>query len=388
MRIAFDGTTIRPGRTGVGYYSEHLLHHLAQQYPDDELIVISNRLVDTTRSLPRAARVETSSWRAPCTIWMQALAPRTLRRLAPDVAHFTNGMVPLASPVPTVVTIHDMSLTLFPKYHPARRVVLNRPLVDLAAMRADAIITVSQSAKRDILDLYGVPANRVHVVHEAAAPVFTPVLDRERLLRVRQRYGLSDRVILYVGTIEPRKNLPTLIDAFAQRRRKGGLPHQLVCVGPYGWLSGAVGRQVEHLALERAIRFTGYVPLEDLPALYSLAEFFVFPSLYEGFGLPVVEAMACGTPVITGRVAALAEIAGGAVVHVERLDAESIGEAIAGLARDLDWREQLRSLGLARARAFSWAQAARETFKVYRHAVENRAPVPSPVRAAYQSGAR
>jgi glycosyltransferase involved in cell wall biosynthesis len=368
MRIAFDGTTLRPGRTGVGYYTEHLLHHLAAQ-PGDELIVVSNRPVDTTRPLPPGVRVAASSWRWPRMVWMQTRAPRLLRRVAPDVVHFTNGMVPLASPVPTVVTIHDMSLTMYPKYHPLRRVLLNRPLVDVAARRADAVITVSHSAKRDIVRLYGLPPERVHVVHEAAAPSFRPVRDPAALERVRRRYGLAHRFILYVGTIEPRKNLPALIEGFARRWKSGEVPHQLVCAGPYGWLSRDIEDRIERLQIEEAIRFTGYVPFEDLPALYSLAEMFVFPSLYEGFGLPVIEAMACGTPVVTGEVAALSEVAGGAVERVDRLDADALGDAIVGLARSRERREHLSALGLARAQAFSWERAARETLDVYRRAI-------------------
>ena len=365
MRIAFDGTTLRPGRTGVGYYTEHLLHHLAARAVDDDLVVISNRPVDTTRPLPARVEVASSSWRIPRMLWMQALAPRMLRRAHADVVHFTNGMVPLASPVPTVVTIHDMSLTLYPRYHPARRVLLNRPLVDVAARRADAIITVSQSAKRDIVRLYGLSPDRVHVVHEAAAPSFRPIHDSIERERVRRRYDLADRFILYVGTIEPRKNLPKLIEGFARRRKSGELSHQLVCAGPYGWLSRDIEDRIERLQVEDAIRFTGYVPFEDLPVLYSLAEMFVFPSLYEGFGLPVIEAMACGTPVVTGHVAALSEVAGGAVEHVEHLDAESLGEAMVALARSRERRENLSALGLQRSHFFSWDRAARETLEVY-----------------------
>jgi glycosyltransferase involved in cell wall biosynthesis len=381
MRIAFDGTTLRPGRTGVGYYTEHLLHHLAEQAVDDELIVMSNRPIDTTRPLPARVRVAASSWRTPRMVWMQTLAPRTLRQIEPDVVHFTNGMVPLASPVPTVVTIHDMSLTLYPRYHPPRRVLLNRPLVDLAARRADAIITVSQSAKRDITRLYNLPADRVHVVQEAAAPSFQPVRDSAERDRVRRRYGLADRFILYVGTIEPRKNLPALIEAFARRHHRGDLPHQLVCAGPYGWLSRDLEDRLERLQIEHAIRFTGYVPFDDLPALYSLAEMFVFPSLYEGFGLPVIEAMACGTPVMTGRVPALAEITGAAAELVDRLDAESIGEAMVGLARSRERRENLSALGLQRAHGFSWQRAARETLDVYRRTARRPAAVAVPAVA-------
>src|SRR5262249_27977725 len=157
---------------------------------------------------------------------------------------FTNGMVPIVSPAPTVVTIHDMSLRLYPRYHPLRRVLLNRPLVDLAARRADAIITPSESAKRDIVRLYEIDPARVPGVYEAAAPSFDRVEDPVELERVRRRYHLDERIILYVGTIEPRKNLPKLIEAFAAQRKAGGLSHQLVCVGPYGWLSRGIEEQV------------------------------------------------------------------------------------------------------------------------------------------------
>ena len=385
MRIAFDGTTLRPTRTGVGYYSEHLLHHLVKECVDDEIIVVSNRPVDTTHPLPREVRVVTSTSRVPRLVWMQMLAPRLLRQLRVDVAHFTNGMVPIALSVPSVVTIHDMSLTMFPNYHPPRRVLLNRPLVDVAARRADAIITVSESAKRDIVRLYGSQAERIHVVHEAAAPSFQPVRDGSVLERVRRRYDLAERFILYVGTIEPRKNLPKLIEGFASRKKRGELPHQLVCAGPYGWLSRDIEDLIDRLQLDDSVRFTGYVPFEDLPALYSLAEMFVFPSLYEGFGLPVVEAMACGTPVITGHVAALAEVGGTAVEQVARLDADNLGDAIVRLAADPRRRQLLSARGLQRAGMFSWERAARETLKVYRHAVTGEAAAPAPVPAAYRS---
>ncbi len=379
MRVAFDGTTLRPGRTGVGYYTEHLLHHLAAEGPED-IIVVSNRPVETTRPLPSHVQVVTSGLRLPRIIWMQSQAPRLLERLQPDVAHFTNGIVPVASPVPVVVTIHDMSLTLYPGYHPPRRVLLNRPLVNLAARRADAIITVSESSKRDIIGSYGLAPERVHVVHEAAAPAFRPIHDLGELTRVRRQYGLPDRFILYVGTIEPRKNLPKLIEAFARRRRGGDLTHQLVCAGPYGWLSREVEALIDRLQVSDAVLFTGYVPFQDLAGLYNLAEMFVFPSIYEGFGLPVIEAMACGTPVITGHVAALDEVAAGAVEHAGSLEVEAIGDALVRLARDRDRRHDLSRAGLQRALAFSWARAARETCAVYRRAARLE-PAVRPLKA-------
>ena len=368
MHIAFDGTTLRPGRTGVGYYTEHLLRHAAAQADGDTITVISNRAVETTEPLPAHVSTLVVPSMLPRLLWMQAHAPRILRRIKADVVHFTNGMMPLASPVPTVVTIHDMSLTMYPACHPRRRVLLNRPLVNLAARRADAVITVSEAAKQDIVRIYGLEPARVHVVHEAAAPSFGVIHDPFELRRVRERYGLAERFILYVGTIEPRKNLPTLIEAFARRRIAGDLPHQLVCAGPYGWLSDDIDDQIDRLRVRDAVRFTGYVPFADLPAIYNLAELFVFPSVYEGFGLPVIEAMACGTPVVIGSVAALTEVAGDAAVRVDPLEVEALSAAIVALASSREQREELSSRGLARARSFSWERAAAETLNVYRAA--------------------
>jgi glycosyltransferase involved in cell wall biosynthesis len=251
-------------------------------------------------------------------------------------------------------------------------VLLNRPLVNLAARRADAIITVSESARRDIVSVYGVAPSRVHVVHEAAAPSFVPVAEPARLHRVRSAYGLADRFILYVGTIEPRKNLPMLIEAFARRKRAGDLPHQLVCAGPYGWLCADVERVIDRFQLRDHVRFTGYVSFADLPAMYTLAEMFVFPSVYEGFGLPVIEAMACGTPVVTADVPALTEVAGGAGVHVASLDVEALGDTLVALANDPERRAALSAKSLERARAFSWHRAALETLAVYRQVVDGR----------------
>ena len=382
MRIAFDGTTLTPGRTGVGYYSEHLLHALVDASADHELVVVSNRPLDTTRPLPSGMRVGLSGSRTPRLVWMQTGAPRLLRRVGADVVHFTNGMVPLACPVPAVVTIHDMSLTLYPECHPHRRVWLNRPMVDIAARRATAIVTVSESAKHDIVRLYGVDPDRVHVVYEAAAPQFQPIRDRSAIDAVRRRYGLGERYILYVGTIEPRKNLPTLLEAFAHARRTNGLRHQLVFAGPYGWLSRDLEELIARLGVRDAITLTGYMPFADLPTLYSGAEMFVFPSIYEGFGLPVVEAMACGTPVITGRAAALVEVAGGAAEHVDPTDVRALSAALTRLAVSRDRREELSALGVRRAQSFSWARAASETLAVYRQVLRGVVPSPAAARVA------
>jgi glycosyltransferase involved in cell wall biosynthesis len=380
MRIAFDGTTLTPGRTGVGYYTEHLLQHLAREVVNtgDELVVISNRAIDTQAPLPRHVRVH-AGHRFPIRIgWMQLRASSALEALRPDVAHFTNGMIPIASPVATVVTVHDMSLRLYPRCHPVRRVLLNRPLMHVAINHAASVVTVSNSARRDLLRLHGVAPDRVTVVPEAASPAFRPIADRARLEDVRARYRLPQQFLLYVGTIEPRKNLSRLMAAFADARRRG-IPHHLVCAGPYGWSSRGLAGRIAQLGVADAVHFTGYVPFEHLPAIYNLAEFFAFPSLYEGFGLPVVEAMACGVPVLTSNTSSLGEVAGDAAETIDPASTDAVADAIVRLATSGDRRRDLAERGLARSRSFSWTQTARDMLAVYRRAAGLTARQMSPV---------
>jgi glycosyltransferase involved in cell wall biosynthesis len=380
MRIAFDGTTLTPGRTGVGYYTEHLLQHLAREVETtgDELIVISNQAIDTAQPLPRHVQVYARR-RFPLRVgWMQMLAGRVLDDVRADVAHFTNGMIPLGASAARVVTIHDMSLRLYPQCHPMRRRLINRPLSTVATRIADAVVAVSQSARRDLLTFHDIPEDRVSVVHEAAGPAFEVVTDPIKRARIRMRYALPDRFVLYVGAIEPRKNLPRLVDAFAVARA-AGIPHELVCVGPYGWSSRDLYDHVDRRGLRAVVHFTGYVPADDLPVIYNLAEFFVFPSIYEGFGLPVVEAMACGTPVITSSTSSLDEIAATAALTVDPYDVDGLTNAIIALASDAALRKNLSARGLKRASEFSWTRTAKEMLALYARVAG--APIPRSVRA-------
>ena len=379
MRIAFDGTTLTPGRTGVGYYTEHLLQHLAREVEatGDELIVISNQPIDTAHPLPAHVKVHVGMRFPLRIVWMQLMAARVLEDIRADVAHFTNGMIPLGTAAARVVTIHDMSLELYPECHPLRRRMINRPLISVAARVADAVVTVSDSARDDLLQFHNVPASRVRVLHEAAGPDFRLIRDHRLRARIRMRYGLPERFVLYVGAIEPRKNLHRLVDAFASARRQG-VGHELVCVGPYGWSSRDLYEHVDRLGLRQVVHFTGYVPAEDLPVIYNLSDFFVFPSIYEGFGLPVVEAMACGTPVITSNSSSLREIAGDAALTADPLSIEALAASLVRVAGDGTLRRELAARGLARAESFSWARTAREMLALY----ERVASVPVSQRVA------
>jgi glycosyltransferase involved in cell wall biosynthesis len=385
MRIAFDGTSLGSMRTRFGIYAEHLLHHLVQQGQEHEFTVVSNHRVETTVPLPERVKVRPSRWRAPRAIWMQALAPRTLGRLQFDLAHFTSGMIPLASPVPTVLTIHDFSLMESLCQQAPGEDPRARRLVKLAARRAVAVITASESARQEIVRCCDIAPARVHVVHGAPVPSFCVIRDLAELERVRRRYELGERFMLHVGTIAPGQNVTTLIEAFAKRRKTGEIRHQLVFAGPLGWRSRRIEALIERLQVEDSVRFTGRVPFEDLPALYNLAEMLVVPAPYKGFSLPVVEAMACGTPIVAGPVSALTEADGPMIEQVPSLDADSLGEALVTLAASRERRHARATLGLQRVRAFSWERTARETLEVYRQAQAGRLPASAPAPAAVRS---
>ncbi|MFN8497671.1 MAG: glycosyltransferase family 1 protein [Anaerolineae bacterium] len=362
--IGFDATTLRGAKSGVGYYTSNLLAHLVEEDAEHDYLLLSNRSVEGEaagrRLSPRYAFPNRS-------IWMHMVLPAALRAEQPVLCHFTNFTAPLSCQTPFVVTIHDMTLSLFPRLHPMRQHVVMRPFVPMIARRAAAIIAVSHSARADIVRLLGVPESKVHVIYEAAAARFQPV-STAQVAATRQRYGLHGRYILYVGTIEPRKNLVRLVEAYA-RLRAAGLPHQMLLVGKLGWDYKALYERIAALGVGGDVHFLGYVPSDDLVSLYNMAEVFAFPSLYEGFGLPVIEAMACGTPVVTTRAGSLAEVAGDAALTVDPLSVGELADALTAVVSDRPLAGQMRERGLARASELSWRETARQTLAVYRQAI-------------------
>ncbi len=365
MRIGFDITPLTVPQSGVGTYTVNLFEELRVVLGDDLLPLIHRPLHDP--AMMQGCRDSLVPWGRGMnkTVWMQTLLPWQLAHARTTVAHFTNSVAPLVAPCATVVTIHDMTLWLFPEHHYRRRLLAMRPFVPLAARRAAAVITVSHSAKADIVRILGVPQEKVHVIYEAAPPAFMPLPPDICLEAVRARYHLPERFLLYVGTIEPRKNLVRLLEAFATLRASGRIPHDLLFVGARGWKEDPVFEAVERLGLGDKVRFMNHVPTADLVALYNLADALAFPSLYEGFGLPVVEAMACGTPVVTSEQGSLGEIAGDAAQFVDPLSVPSIAHGLEAVLAHPAWRAELRQRGLARVRDFTWRGAAAQTRQVY-----------------------
>jgi glycosyltransferase involved in cell wall biosynthesis len=259
--------------------------------------------------------------------------------------------------------VHDLSFMRVPECsQPSLRAYLLR-VVPSSVRRADLVLADSDSTRSDVIELLGVSPDRVRVIYPGVDACFRRVQDTRLLADVRQRYHLPERFVLSVGTLQPRKNLARLIEAYAQARLDADV--KLVIAGGTGWMYEGIFRRVEELRLQNEVYFPGYVVEEDLPALYSLADLFVFPSLYEGFGLPPLEAMACGTPVVTSNVSSLPEVVGDAALMVDPRDVEALANAMGQALGEPSLRTAMVQRGRAQAQGFTWARAAERLRRLY-----------------------
>jgi glycosyltransferase involved in cell wall biosynthesis len=303
----------------------------------------------------------------PYSVGEQIWIPLTLVRERAHLLHEPHYVLPPATRCRTVVTIHDCIHLMFPQYLPSRAAyAYARATMWSAAKRSARILTVSESSKRDILHFFNVPADKVVVVYNAIDERFSIAPSEEDVARVRERYQLEQRVVLYVGNIKPHKNLVRLIEAFDTLRQRGFDDLKLLIIGDEISKWPALRRAVHRHKLHKQVRFLGYQPDETLAILYRLASVFVFPSLYEGFGLPPLEAMASGTPVVTSNVSALPEVTGDAGVLVDPYDVESIVDGLRRVLSDPALAAEMRRKGLERAREFSWERSVAQTLEVYR----------------------
>jgi len=296
-----------------------------------------------------------------------------LRRRPVDVLHVQFTAPPFC-PCPVVASIHDLSFEHLPQTFKRRSRVQLRLTVRQTARRAAHILALSEYGRSDLIKTYGIEPERVSVTPLAAPAHFAPITDAMELARVRETYGIKGEYILCVGSIQPRKNLPRLIAAYGGLRRlrpDAKLP-QLVLVGKKAWLYGETLQAITEHRVKDDILVTGYAPQADLPALYSGARCFVYPSYFEGFGLPVLEAMQCGTPVIAGNRTSLPEVVGDAGLLVDPFDESELTRALGHLLDDSDLSAELRVKGLQRAKQFSWHETARLTLKTYEQAASQR----------------
>jgi len=387
MRIGIDYTAAVQQGAGIGRYTRQLVRALLELDTHNEYVLLAaaagsglpwkgpaGRTSGFDRStlygvspghvrtitLPVSERLLTILWhRLRLPLWVEWIAGPL------DVFHSPDFVLPPVRRARTVLTVHDLSFVRVPECaDPGLRSYLQR-VVPASARRADIVLADSECTKADVVELLGVDVSRVVVVYPGVEPRFQRVQDRQALDAVRQRYNLPDHFALGLGTLQPRKNLGRLIEAYAGVREELGSELHLVIAGGAGWMYESVFRRVAELGLQNLVSFPGYIADEDLPTLYSLADLFVFPSLYEGFGLPVLEAMACGTPVVTSAVSSLPEVAGDAALLVDPLDTQALAEAMRRALDDTRLRSEMVQKGLEQARRFTWAVSARQLMEIY-----------------------
>ena len=353
---------------GINAYIYNLLRQLGRLPATHRYSVF----LGERRFVEPGMRLYYSSWqtRRPAVriLWEQLVLPLALRQTGVDLLHAMAFVAPLYEACPFVVTVYDLSFVHYPQlFRP-----LNRHYLSFfgrrSARRARRVLAISESTRQDVIRAWGVPPERVDVVYCGVDPAFRP-LSAEELDAFRRQRNLPEHFALFLGTLEPRKNLDTLLEAYARWCQAQPSAPMLVIAGARGWYFQHVFASMEQLDLGDRVQFAGYVPAAELPAWYGAADLFVYPSQYEGFGLPVLEAMACGTPVITSDRSSLPEVVGEAGCLVSPDDASQLAESMRRVWSDDELRQAMRELGLARAAQFSWEQTARQTIACYERAL-------------------
>ncbi|MBR5901016.1 glycosyltransferase family 4 protein [bacterium] len=371
MRVLLDAFPLLAPKSGVGYYALNLVKALAGEFPEDEYVYFygrrfSTEILETAPSFDAGLRTFLKkSFRKPYRL-TQPLKELFFRFGAPrqkaDVYHELN-YVPLPYKGPQVVTVFDMSLIRYPMTHPADRRSYFESYFPKRLKNADHFITISDFSKKELTELYGVPEEKITTVYLGGLAQASP--DAEKVAAFKKEKKLPERYFLYCGNLEPRKNLPLLIRAYARALKKEPSLPNLVLVGAPSWLSEDIFSAIEKESLGEKVLVTGYVPYGDLPFYYAGAAAFFFPSLYEGFGLPVLEAMEKGLPVAASSSSSLPEVLGDAGLLIHPEDADGWTEALLRLSLDEGLRTELSQKSLERAKLFSWQRAARETRAVY-----------------------
>jgi glycosyltransferase involved in cell wall biosynthesis len=357
---------------GISWYIYHLIQNLALLPNFDYTAFLSDRRAPEHFAQTRIALAQS---RLPThkplvrIAWEQFIQPFALRQHRIDLLHAMAFAGPMAINIPWVVTIYDLSFVHYPQlFNVANRRYLTWAVRN-AVHRANQITVISESTKRDLVKMFGASPEKIHVVYCGSDPAFKPKNVEEQFPTFNFQLPISN-FVLHVGTIEPRKNHVRLVRAFARAKREYKLPHKLVLIGARGWMYEQVDAVIEQEDMKNEIIFAGYIPQNELPLWHRSADLFVYPSLYEGFGLPALEAMASGTPVITSNASSLPEVVGDAAVQVAPEDENALAQAIGNVLTNPGLREQMIARGLAQAAKFSWARAARETVDVYRLALK------------------
>lgn len=368
MRVGIDARLVYYSQAGIGQYILHLVDGLAAVDHENEYVLLQSRKDNTTiLEKPNFRRV--SLWTPSHHRLERHSLNVELMRLGLDVLHSPDFIPPHRPSCKSVITVHDLAFLLYPHFL-TRESARYYGHIDQAVRWTDHIISVSESTKRDTIQHLGVAEDKITVVHEAANPIFRPVDREEATEQVRNRHGVDGPYILFVSTIEPRKNVPSLVRALWQIQECYKEDVRLVLAGGRGWLFEDAFAMVEELKLDGRVHFLGRVSSEDLLYLYNAAQMLAHPAFYEGFGLPPLEAMACGLPVIVSNVASLPEVVGDAALLVDPHDVDELTFAMWRVLNDPDLCQEMREKGLKQAGCFSWERAARETAAIYQQVFE------------------
>jgi glycosyltransferase involved in cell wall biosynthesis len=364
MQVGIDARLVYYTRAGIGEYTLRLTQALAETYPEEHFVLLQDRR--QVQPLINAGNVSVvHTWVPSHHRAEQLLMPWLIGRLNLDVFHSPDFIPPLRYRGKSVITIHDLAFLIYPHFL-TKDAARYYGQIDRAVRRADHIVAVSQSTKSDLVRMLGTSEDAITVIYEAADPRMRPMVRSEALQRVQALYGVPDEFILFVSTIEPRKNVGGLLRAYRRLRDDYKLTPALVLAGSPGWLSEDVYTLVAELDLKPHTHFLGRVEADDLPFLYNAARCLVHPAFYEGFGLTPLEAMACGTPVVVSNVSSLPEVVGDAAILVDPKQDEEITVALWRVLTDPALCEEMRQKGLQRAAGFSWRRAAEQTMAVYR----------------------
>ena len=370
MRIGIDATPLPLEPVGAGTYIIQLIRALAELNSEPDLFVFvhQNRL-ELFEGLP-AGRIKfiPVSDKTPALrlIWEQVELPRLARQFELNLLHSLHYTSPYKLPCLSVVTFHDMTFFMYPDLHTVSKRLLFPFLIRSSARRANALIAVSETTRRDAIQILDIPEQKIVTISNGVSSDFRPITNQGVLEECRRKYQLPENFILFVGTIEPRKNLPFLLRAYHRLVQEDSMYH-LVLAGNKGWMDGEVWKTLKDLQLEEFVHITGYIPLSELPTIYNLARLFIYPSLYEGFGLPPVEAMACGTPVIASAIPVNQDHIGDAGLLFPPGDELSLFQNLSRLLNDRKMQADLSAKGLERSKAFSWRSCAQATLDVYQH---------------------
>jgi glycosyltransferase involved in cell wall biosynthesis len=368
MRIGIDARIVYYARGGIRNYVLHLLDVLPSLDVDTDYYVLHSRK-DHPPPLSGTNLRPVPCW-TPSHHRLERWALGVeIARLGLDLLHTTDFIPPALGPRRSVITVHDLNFLYYPQFLTAESHRYYNQRIEWAVRRADHILADSHATKSDLVSLLNVPLEKITVVHLAADPAFRPLPDAEAR-RVATQYGLEPGYLLFVGTLEPRKNLPGLLQAYRRLLDAEVTAAPLVLIGGKGWLYDEVFERVKVLHLHGRVRFLHDVPDADLPAMYNAASLLATPSFYEGFGLPALEAMACGTPVVVADRASLPEVVGEAGLLVNPDDPDGIAQALARVLTDESLRARMQELGLAQAGCFTWERATRATLAVYRQVLE------------------